>query len=207
MSEETAGQGASAPTSNTDAGQSDELKQALQTIERLRGTQSSNDRELSRLRAREAELNQRLIDIEAARAAAATDLQNQRALVETLNSRLSELGGVELQAKAALAQAEKMRLAAVMAGTTPAISLLVEANALPQVDAVEDFKAALERIASGIGQVAIDQARGMLQGTHPNVPGSKPTRESMLEQAEKLIQEGKFDEGIKLHTEALNFKE
>lgn len=210
MSEETAGQGETL-TSNTGSistGATEaQLQQALSTIERLRGTQSSNDRELGRLRTREAELQQQLNDIEAARAAALTDLQKERASAETLTKRLSELSAVESSAEVAKAQAERMRLAAVMAGTTPAISLLVETNALPQADSLEAFQEALKRIADGIGQVADSRAREMLSGTHPDVGGQKPTRESMVQEADRLMKAGKYEEAIALHTQALNMKE
>ena len=104
----------------------------------------------------------------------------------------------------AQANAERMRVAAVMAGTTPAISLLVETGALPQAENIDDFRAALERIASGIGQAASDTARQMLTGTHPNIQGTTPTADSLLAEADRLLKDGKYEEGIALHTQALN---
>jgi chromosome segregation ATPase len=211
MSEENAGQGETTPTGNTDSGRLHELEGQLQeatrTIERLRGTQSSNDRELGRLRTREGELQQQLADIDAARSAALSDLTNERSGVELLKKRLGELSVVEESAKVAQSNAERMRLAAIMAGTTPAISLLVETNALPQADTTDAFKEALERIATGIGQVASGQARQMLAGTHPNVPGAKPTRDALLQEADRLLKAGEFEKAITMNTQALELKE
>lgn len=211
MTEEIAGQGETTPTSNVDSGRLRELESQLQeatrTIERLRGTQSSNDRELGRLRTRESELQQQLADIDAARAAALSDLTQERSSIESLNKRLGELSGIEQKVSVAQSEAERMRLAAILAGTTPAISLLVETNALPQAETVDAFKEALERIAAGIGQAASGQARQMLAGTHPDIPGAKPTREALLQEADRLLKAGKFNEAIALNTQALELTE
>ena len=197
------------PTSSVDVNQLQEtLRQANQTIDRLRGTQSSNDRELGRLRTRETELQKSLNDLEASRSAALTDLEAERAAAAGLNQRLGELGESQRLAESAQATVDRLRLAAVMAGTNPAISLLVEANALPQAETLEEFQKSLERIAGGIGNVAASRARDMLSGAHPNVSGEgKPTRETMIAEADRLMREGKLEESIVLHTQALELEQ
>ena len=214
MTEEASGQGEGiqtpAPTGNELAALRAELAEQRGQNERLRGTQSTNDRELARLRTHEADLAQNVRDLEAARTALLTEVESQRTEAQTLSSRLGELEGLGATAKSALAQAEKLRIAAIMAGTAPAISLLVETNALPQIDDADAFKDALSRIATGLGQVAEVSAREILSGAKP-APGAggnqPPTKEALFAEYDRLMRENKSKEALAVFTQALELKE
>lgn len=210
MTEENAGQGEATPTSTNDGRVAEletQLSAANTLIDRLKGTQSSNDRAFSNLRAEKQDLETKLqAAVEASETAQAslTSLQSQ---FDTLNQRVIELAPLEAQLESAKAQAERMQIAAVMAGETPAIALLVKSNALPQADTTEAFQESLASIADGLQGVVASAARQQLSGARPgNVQKEPPTSGSLEEEAMRLMEAGEYENGMKLYTQALELR-
>jgi phage shock protein A len=202
--------GQESPT-GTDAGQAAALlaenKDLKDQLTRLRGTQGSQDRALEHSRTSEAELKAKLTDIEVAHKTVLTDLEQFKATNAALTEKLNTLTPLESQVTQLSAQAERYRIAASMAGTSPAISLLVETGALPQTETTEDFKAALEKIAGGLSTYAGQQATQMLSGGRPSSPPAvDETPDSLMEKSMKLMNSGKradLDEALRLRDQAL----
>jgi len=180
---------------------------AGQLTTRLKGTQSSNDRAFSNLRAEKQDLETRFQGVvtegDAAKASLAT-LQSQN---DSLNQRVTELSAVEGEVVVAKAQAERMRIAAIMAGEAPAIALLVKSNALPQAETTEAFEISLASIAEGLKGVVSMATREQLAGSRPgNIPKTPPTSDSLEEEAMRLMEAGEYDDGMKLYTQALELR-
>lgn len=204
----TAGQGA-APTGTSDnvGLLKAQLAEAKLTITRLTGTQSANDRALTTLRTEKATLVQQLEEAKASSVSVTTDLEASRTQNTALSERLEELAPFEGQVTQKTLEADQLRVAAVLAGKSPAISLLVKSNALPSADTVEGFEAALTEIASGLGEVIGSAARDQLSGTRPpNVHKDTNDPDTMEELAMSLMNEGKTEEGLTLYTKALNLR-
>jgi paraquat-inducible protein B len=207
MSEDNAGQGTT-PTGEGDAGQLEaKLAEANRTIERLRGTQSANDRALADLRDSEKSLKTQLETISKERQDLESSFQAISEERDSLNEKVSELSGFQTEAESAKMRADMMRLAAVKAGENPAISILVKSGALPQADNLEDFEASLDEISENLGGIVSNQARQQLSGARPkNVTKVENTPESLEEESLRLLQAGNYDEGIKMHTQALELR-
>lgn len=209
MSEENAGQ---ETTGNDETGQLESLRQELgqanQIIERLRGTQSANDRELSNLRPLVKEYESTIEDLEKSNDALKSQFESANSSVEELSERVQELSTLEDQVRSYELDVNKLRLAATMAGENPAIAVLVETGALPQTDDLESFKESLERIAGGISDVTTKKVDDMMQGVRPKEPNvSGRTKTDAIEEAMSLMESGDYDKGLKLYTEALQMKE
>ena len=212
MAEDPAGQGGEpeTPTGIPDeriTELEEELDKANQLITRLKGTQSSNDRAFSNLRAEKQTLEEQLQSITEANETAIVDLGALQTQNDVLSQRVTELSTVEAEVVAAKAQAERMQIAAIMAGETPAIALLVKSGALPQAETTEAFQASLAEIAEGLQGVVSSAARQQLAGSRPgNVQKIPPSANSLEEEAMRLLEEGKYDDGMKLYTQALELR-
>ena len=204
-----AGQGA-APTGTVDVGLlTAQLAEAKQLNERLTGTQSANDRALTTLRTEKQALTKELVDVKAASLSVTTDLKASRTQNSSLSKRVEELAPFEQQAADRTLEVSQMRIAAVLAGSSPAISLLVKSNALPRADTAEAFETALTEIAAGLGGVIGDAAREQLSGVRPpGVQGAPPaTSESLEEEAMRLMDlPGRTEEGLAMWTQALELR-
>jgi len=110
MTEDTAGQGA-APTGNSDEADllKAQLAEAQQTITRLTGTQSANDRALTTLRTEKTSLMQELDEVKASSLSTTTDLEASRTQNNTLSKRLEELAPFEGQVAQKTLEADQLR--------------------------------------------------------------------------------------------------
>jgi len=210
MTEEPAGQGEPTPTGAPDVRVTElekKLDEANQLITRLKGTQSSNDRAFSNLRAEKQDLETKFQSVVTESEAAKANLATLQSQNDSLNQRVTELSAIESEVATAKAQAERMRIAAIMAGEAPAIALLVKSNALPQAETTELFKESLAGIAEGLKGVVSVAAREQLAGSRPgNIQKTPPTSATLEEEAMRLLDAGQYEDGMKLYTQALDLR-
>jgi chromosome segregation ATPase len=203
-----AGQETPTGTSEGQATLLSENKELKDTVARLRGTQSAQDRALENLRTSEVELKAQLADAQAARQALAAEKEQLTKHYSELNTKLETLAPLEAQVPQLQAQAERMRAAAILAGSNPAIALLVEANALPQAETLEEFQQSLTKIAGGLTGVAGNTAQKILEGGRAEPPPAvEESPEALDHQAMVFFNQGNLAEGIKARDRAMELRQ
>lgn len=204
MSEDdnNAGQGEQTPTGDKTAELQQKLDEALEQISRLKGTQSANDRALTELRTTKTKLEADVAALQAKideSTAALGEATNKATQLEEQNADLPQL-----KSKVEALEAEKKRLETVAqyAATTPAIGLLVQANALPQADTPEEFESALKVISDGLGNIgAVGAVDALKNAKIPVKPANNTvTAQDLYDQGVQMIlrqQEGGLDKVAK----------
>ena len=202
------GQGTT-PTAPVDNGQliadiQAKLSEAETTITRLRGTQSANDRTIGELKSQTSKLGDYEAQIKALEIERDTATQ---ATVE-LTQKVQAVGTLTTELESLKERNNRLMIAASKASQSPIIAALIENNALPQADTVEDFTTALDSIIGRAGTQAANQAKEMLSGSRP-VPNSAGDAESpieMIRRGEQMVRDKKIDEGIALIQEGERLK-
>lgn len=221
MSEEATGQGtldttiAGITSTNgtsgvAPTGQMDELQQASvklaeyqKQIDRLKGTQSANDRALANAKAQLEEMAAKLAEYEGAVQARDESIKITSSELEQLKSKTSELDALQAQAQAAQAEIERLRVVAEFASTNPVVAILAKTNALPQTNTIEEFRAAVQTIVDSVGTTASQQVAQTLSGARKPPTPSTESVVDLQEQATMLIRAGKQEEGLELWKKAL----
>lgn len=175
-----------------------QLADARNQIERLKGTQASNDRALQALREEKQTLHSQLEQFQKDVSARDDDLANTMSALEELKGRASGFDALQQQLDASKAEAERMRLAASYAAKNPALGVLIENNALPQAATVEEFAQALETIGKGLGGVIDTTTNQRLSGAKvvPQVAGEDA--DALEDRGYELLLSQKGEEGLEL---------
>jgi len=178
------------------------LTEATEQIDRMRGTQSSNDRALTVLRAQvkqyETQVAQYQVDI----AARDTDLVASHASLEEYKTKDAELEQLKLTNTALTAATERLSVVAEYAAKHPVVGLLSSAGALPVADDIEGFRKGLDFIVAGMADAAVAQATSIVAGAKPNPPQTaSPEADDLYDQGMKMIM-AQNPEGIELVKQA-----
>jgi predicted RNase H-like nuclease (RuvC/YqgF family) len=176
------------------------IKDLQDQIRRYQGTQSAADRAVAQMGKQKSELEQQLQDARSAAETVQKSFTESEARVQDMQAKLEELIKFKSSSESLEFELNRMKIVAPMCAANPEIALLVETNALPNTQTIEEFKAAMEKIAAGLSTSAQTKAQAMLTGAY--VPVNPANQNEDPDEIEKrgydLIAAHKSEEGIAL---------
>ena len=180
------------------------LTEANTNINRLRGTQSANDRTIGEQKSEIEKLAGTIPDMEAQIKAYEDTQKSASTTISELQSKLTNGEALASELETLKASQNRLLIAAGKAGN-PIIAALINNNALPQAETDEAFTTALDNIIEGSQTQVQMQVQSTLQGTKP-VPNQQgtgsETPEEMIKRGENLMRQKKVAEGLSLIQEA-----
>jgi chromosome segregation ATPase len=199
------GSSSTVPTGKTDELQEAkaQLAEAIKQIERLKGTQSANDRALASAKSQLDQMAVKTAEYESAVKARDASITIATGELDALKTKTAELDKLQAQAAAAQTEIERLKIVAEYSAQNPMIAVLVKANALPRTSTIDEFRQAIQTIVDGVGSTANHQVLQTLAGARkPPTPAGEDAA-SLQEEATKLIRQGRDEEGYALWRRAL----
>jgi len=187
----------------------DKLAESEVTINRLRGTQSSNDRTIAEQKSRMEVYAAQTSDMEAQLKAVSTDFGIAKTTIEQLTQQVGDFSVMSKSIETLQTQNNRLLIAASKAQQSPIIGALINNNALPTAETAEEFEAALDNIIAGAKEYAQIQVQSTLSGARPN-PGAAGTGsespEDMIRRGQDMMRHHNIDEGLNLIRRASEIK-
>jgi len=177
-----------------------QLKEHESTINRLRGTQSSNDRTIADYKSKIESATAKITDYESQINAVNTEFGSAKSTIEELTAKVSGFDELSVQIAKLKEDNTRVLIAASKAAQSPIVSALINNNALPVADTLEEFEKALDNIISGVSGEARIQAQGILAGSKPNPKniGGAESPDQLRREAQALILQKKIPEGLEM---------